>query len=137
MIEAPEPEIQANLERAKASIQAARILLNTGYPDFAASRAYYAVFYAASAILLAENLEFTTHTGVLRAIHLQFVKTGRLDRQFGQTINWLAELRNIGDYGELQHVPLEEAETAIAAAETFLEQIQIILHRRSEESGHS
>jgi uncharacterized protein (UPF0332 family) len=61
---APQPEVQANLERSETSIQAARVLLSTGYFDFAASRAYYSAFYAASAILLAEGLEFNSHTGV-------------------------------------------------------------------------
>lgn len=38
-------EIVANLERATQSVQAAKELIRTGYYDFAASRAYYAVFY--------------------------------------------------------------------------------------------
>lgn len=40
-------EIAANLERAEQSLQAARQLASGGYYDFAASRAYYAAFYAA------------------------------------------------------------------------------------------
>jgi len=96
------------------------------YPDFAASRAYYTAFYAASALLLAEGFEVKTHKGTLRAISLQFVKTGRLDKQFGQDISWLAELRNLGDYGELQHVPAEEAEKAILAAEAFLARVKMM-----------
>jgi uncharacterized protein (UPF0332 family) len=57
------------------------------------------------------------------------VKTGRLDKQFGQDINWLCELRNIGDYGEIRHVPQAEAEKAIAAAERFLNQIKTLLNK--------
>ncbi len=122
-----QPEVQANLDRAAASIQAAKVLLETGYPDFAASRAYYSAFYAASALLLIEGFEAKTHNGVLRAISLQFVKTGRLDQQFGQDLNWLAELRNLGDYGELRHVPIEQAERAIFAAEGFLVRVEMML----------
>jgi len=48
-------EITANLERAEQSIQAARQLASGGYYDFAASRAYYAAFYAATAVLLNEG----------------------------------------------------------------------------------
>ena len=43
-------EIAADLERAEQSIQAAQQLASGGYYDFAASRAYYAVFYAAAAL---------------------------------------------------------------------------------------
>jgi uncharacterized protein (UPF0332 family) len=42
-------EVKANLERAEEAVSAAQKLLLDGYHDFAASRAYYAVFYAASA----------------------------------------------------------------------------------------
>ncbi|MBI4559314.1 MAG: HEPN domain-containing protein [Candidatus Hydrogenedentes bacterium] len=38
-------EIEALLTRAAESLAAARILLKDGFPDFAASRAYYALFY--------------------------------------------------------------------------------------------
>lgn len=72
------PEIAANLERAELSISAAEELASNGFHDFAASRAYYAVFYASTALLLNESREFSKHSGVLANIHRYFVKTGRL-----------------------------------------------------------
>ena len=42
---------QARLERAEASVHAAEVLLREGHADFAAARAYYAMFYAAEAAL--------------------------------------------------------------------------------------
>ena len=56
-------EVKANIERAEQAVSAAQKLLLDGYYDFAASRAYYAVFYAASALLLQEGLEFRKHSG--------------------------------------------------------------------------
>ena len=50
-------EIKANLERAAESLRAARLMLDGSFFDFAASRAYYAAFYAATALLLNEGLE--------------------------------------------------------------------------------
>ncbi len=44
-------EITAFMERAERSVEAARQLATGGYYDFAASRAYYAAFYAATALL--------------------------------------------------------------------------------------
>jgi uncharacterized protein (UPF0332 family) len=92
-------EIAANLERAELSIRAARQLLSGGYYDFAASRAYYAAFYAATAVLLSEGLELSKHSGVIAAIHQRLVKAGKLDKEQGQTLNWLFEVRGVGDYG--------------------------------------
>lgn len=114
-------EIAANLERAEKSIAAAKKLASDKYYDFAASRAYYSVFYAATAILLKDNLDFRKHSGVIASIHQKFIKTGKLDKEFGKDLNWLFELRSVGDYGASIHVPRQEAEKAIAAAERFVD----------------
>ena len=120
-------EIAAHLERAMQSIQAARQLTSGGYNDFAASRAYYAAFYAATAVLLSEGLDLSKHSAVIASIHQRFVKTGRLDIEHGKALNWLFELRGVGDYGGTAHVSRQEVEQAIEAAEKFLEAIKLLL----------
>ncbi len=120
-------EIQANLERAEQSIEAAGKLLSDGYCDFAASRAYYAAFYAATALLLNDGMEFSKHSGVIAAIHKRFIKTEKLEKQFGKDLNWLFELRSIGDYGVTIHIPEQEAKQAIEAARRFVQTVQLIL----------
>ena len=50
-----EPEVAANMERAEESIRAAQLLNEAGHWDFAAARAYYPSFYAATAALLSEG----------------------------------------------------------------------------------
>lgn len=95
--------------------------------DFAASRAYYAAFYAATAALLCDELEFSKHSGVIAFIHREFVKTGRLDKKYGKDLNWLFELRGIGDYGATPHVSQRDAEKAIMVAEEFLRAIEELI----------
>ena len=120
-------EVKANLERAVQSIEAARQLMSGGYFDFAASRAYYAAFYAASAVLLAEGTEVSKHSAVIAFIHQRFVKTGRLSKEQGKTLNWLFELRSVGDYGGTVHVSGEQVDQAIHAAEEFFSAIKSLL----------
>jgi uncharacterized protein (UPF0332 family) len=127
MQRAYEAEIAANLERAEASIQAAKDLAEGGYYDFVASRAYYAAFYAATAVLLCEELEFSKHSGVIAFIHREFVKTGRLDKRHGKNLNWLFELRGVGDYGATVHVSRRDAERAIKVAAEFLDAIEALI----------
>jgi uncharacterized protein (UPF0332 family) len=43
------PEQQRLLDKANRSLQAARELNNTGFPEFATSRADYSMFYIATA----------------------------------------------------------------------------------------
>jgi uncharacterized protein (UPF0332 family) len=102
-------------------------LTASGYFDFAAARAYYAAFYASTAALLNDGLDFGKHSGVIAAVHQRLIKTGRLDIARGKDLNWLFELRNIADYGVTVHVSQQDAELAIQAAESFLQAVQTLL----------
>lgn len=128
-----EEEIAANLERSEASVAAAKELTSGGYHDFAASRAYYAAFYAATALLLGEELEFSKHSGVIAAIHQRFVRTGKLDEEYGKNLNWLFELRGVADYGVVIHVSRGDAEKAIGTAQEFLAAVKLLME--AEESN--
>lgn len=113
-------EIAACLQRADTSLNAAKDMITKGYFDIAASRAYYAAFYAASALLLKENIDTTKHSGVIAIIHRNFVKEGKLDKEQGKNLNWLFELRGVGDYGVSEHVSSGEAQKAVHVAGEFL-----------------
>ena len=128
-------EIMANLKRAGASIGAAKKLVSEGYFDFAASRAYYAAFYAAAALLLSEELAFGKHSGVIAAIHQRFVKTGEMEQRYGRDLNWLFELRGVGDYGVTVHVSRQDAENAIRAAKDFLSMTSMLIEERAGRMG--
>ena len=69
-------------------------------------------------------MELSKHSGVIASIHQQLVKTGRLDKEHGKQLNWLFELRNVGDYGVTIHVSPDDSEKAIQAAESFLAAIK-------------
>jgi uncharacterized protein (UPF0332 family) len=114
-------EIASNLERSKTNLRAARDLVDKGYYDIAASRAYYAAFYSANALLLSENIDTNKHSGVIALIHKHFVKVGKLDKEQGKNLNWLFEVRSVGDYGVSVHVTSAEAYRAIEVAEKFLD----------------
>jgi hypothetical protein len=59
------------------------------FPSAAVNRAYYACFYAASAVLQSEGRHFVKHTGVRAAVHAELVKPGRLPREIGETYDLL------------------------------------------------
>lgn len=120
-------EIFANLQRAETNLQAAKDLLDKQYFDIAAARAYYAAFYAASALLLSQDIDTNKHSGVIALIHQHFVKTGRLDKEQGKNLNWLFEIRGVGDYGVSVHVASGEAYLAAQVTEKFLESVKQIL----------
>ena len=120
-------EISSNLERADTNLQVARELLEKEYYDVSASRAYYAAFYAASALLLNEGLDTSKHSGVIALIHQHFVKNGKLNKEQGRNLNWLFELRSVGDYGVSLHVTQRDAQRAVDIAEDFSVAVKTLL----------
>jgi uncharacterized protein (UPF0332 family) len=119
-------EVDANLQRADESLAAAAELIEKGHYDIAASRAYYAAFYAASAVLLKRGHEFRKHSAVMAAVHQHLVKPGKLDPELGKLFSKLFEVRGIGDYGMTLHVPEEEARKAMAAAQSLVAGLRTI-----------
>jgi uncharacterized protein (UPF0332 family) len=120
-------EISENLQRAGTSVKAAKDMIEKEYYDIAASRAYYAAFYAASALLLKEDIDTTKHSGVIASIHRLFVKEGKLDKEQGRNLQWLFDLRGVGDYGVSEHVSAGEAYKSVKVAEDFLKAVLKIL----------
>jgi uncharacterized protein (UPF0332 family) len=53
--------IEALFTKARKSLAAAEVLIKDGYYDFAASRAYYAMFYVASALLANLEQSYSSH----------------------------------------------------------------------------
>jgi len=113
------PGVADLLEKADRSLAAADRLLADGFPDFAAGRAYYAMFYAAEALLLSRRLSFSKHSAVIAAFGQQFVKTGVLDPSLHQYLLSAFDLRNLGDYGAVRAVEDADARQALEDAKVF------------------
>ena len=115
------------LLKADQSLSAARLMLDGGYPEYAASRAYYTMFYIAEAFLEGEGLSFSKHSAVISAFGREFARTGRVPVKFHQFLIRSQELRNAGDYGEINAVTANQAADSIAQAEEFLELAQNLI----------
>ena len=122
-----EIEIAANLERAAESLVAAQELYDNGHLDFAASRAYYAAFYAASALLIGKQIKFSKHSSVISAIHKEFIKPGLMSVGLGKKLSLLFEIRSVADYGAMEHVAPDIAHDAVAMATEFFTAVKNML----------
>ena len=104
------PEISELLERARLSQKAAANLLRDGFPGFAASRAYYSMFYVAQALLLSKDMSFSSHAAVIAAYGKAFAKTKLLNPEFHRLLLEAQDKRNIGDYGMIGGIDDTEAQ---------------------------
>ncbi|MDR7522790.1 MAG: HEPN domain-containing protein [Armatimonadota bacterium] len=108
------------LEKASRAIGAGEALLRRGDVDFTASRAYYAMFYTAEALLHERGLRYRKHGGVHSAFGEHFVKTGVLKADFHRWMLDAFDKRIEGDYGVEARVTAEDAKTMFRQAWEFL-----------------
>jgi uncharacterized protein (UPF0332 family) len=99
---------EAFLAKADRSIAAANTLLPTD-PDFAAARAYYAMFYVAEALLAERDLRFSKHAGVHSAFGEQFAKTGLLDAKYHRWLIDAFDRRIAADHGVKAEITADDA----------------------------
>ena len=115
------PEQRDLLTMAQESLQAAKVLRNTGYPGFAAARAYYSMFYVAEAFLVGKGMAFSKHSAVHAAFARHFCKTGAVPAEFHGYLEDGMVTRHSADYGKGQPVTIEDMNEQIAHAEAFLD----------------
>jgi uncharacterized protein (UPF0332 family) len=115
------PEQQALLTKAQRSLNAAKSLARDEDYDFSVSRAYYAMFYVAQALLLSKQLSFSTHSGVINAFGLQFIKSQEIPTEYHRALITAERIRLQGDYDTEDQISAEMAQQQLQWAERFLE----------------
>ena len=120
-------DIEYLLEKAKESLDAAALLNHEGYPSFAASRAYYSMFYVAEALLLNINLSFSSHSAVISAFGREFIRTGKIDAKFHRYLIDAQDLQNLGDYGVGKKISPEQAQEILSWSREFISVAEAIL----------
>ena len=88
-------------------------------------QAYYSMFHAAKALVLAKGYREKSHYCLIIAIQELYVKTGKISQETVDNLELCLHLRHDADYGLFYNE--ESAQTAIKYAEGFLEKSKIIL----------
>lgn len=114
------PEQRFLLTKAQRSVAAAQQLVQQGFYDFAVSRAYYAMFYVAEALLDQRGLAFSSHAAVISAFGQQFAKTGQLPVEFHRNLIDAQAQRTRADYDLQPDLTQADAEILIAQALVFM-----------------
>ncbi|WP_240922723.1 HEPN domain-containing protein [Thermococcus sp. Bubb.Bath] len=123
-------EVKLLLSNAHGSLNAAEILLEQGFYRDAMSRAYYAMFYAASALLRAKGIITKSHRGVIAKFGLEFVTDGTIEAYYAKALGLAETLRERADYDVTFRPEVEEAEEVVADAHRFVERIEKVLEER-------
>ncbi|MBI4972449.1 MAG: HEPN domain-containing protein [Candidatus Omnitrophica bacterium] len=119
--------INGYMQKAIKKLEVAEKLFRTGDYEDSVSRAYYAVFHAAQALLLSEGEKAESHKGVVTLFGLLFVKTEKFSRDMGKYLANIKDDRESGDYEVFSYIDEESAVTALAEAKKFLKETRLYL----------
>jgi uncharacterized protein (UPF0332 family) len=126
---------QLRLRNARETLDDARMLLDAQSIRSAVNRAYYAMFYAASALAVARGRAFSKHSGLLAYIHGSFVNAGLLDRKYGRAFQKAFENRSESDYQDRLRLSAQDVASMISDAQAFIEALSTLVAGGPEGSG--
>lgn len=128
------PNVELELERARGSLSAARVLLSSQHFPDAISRAYYAMFHAACALLASIGRDARSHDGVRALVAEHFIRPGLLSVSQGRALSRMAGDRNDADYNVASVFEASDVAEDIEIADAFLREVEQVL-RRAVEAG--
>lgn len=117
-------KVETLIERAKTAIASAELLLSENDHDGSVSRSYYAMFYAAEALLLTKGLKFSSHKSVISLYGEHFVKTGIFKHEIGKRLKRTFERRLEADYSFAPQIDEEEAKEVLNWTKEFVKEIR-------------
>jgi len=117
------------LKKARAALTAAQALLALSLWDDAVSRAYYAAFHAAQALLVSRGLEARSHAGLGALLWEHFVRPGVVSKSLGRDLSSLQKFREDADYDLNQRFDDESARAEVDKASRVVAEIEAHLHQ--------
>jgi uncharacterized protein (UPF0332 family) len=117
------------LDKSQQYLRSAAVLLEVGDYDSCASRAYFAMFYAAQAALLTTGTPVKSRQSVRAAFADRFVKNGRFPRRAADVLHEAYQTQETADYAQRPVVAEDEAERTLGEAEAFIGSIDTLVQR--------
>ena len=122
-------EIILYVEKAYNMLRVAEHNYDAGFYASAVNRAYYAVFFAANALLATKGLTRNKHSGVLAAFRQYFVKSGQIEVEFSHVYERVMNDRHTGDYAVTESIDPEQAQTDFDDARRFVGRVESYLRQ--------
>ena len=120
--------IKYRLVQAATALEDAKFLLTGNRsPQSIVNRSYYAMFYAALALLQKISKTPSKHTGVISLFDTEFVIKGIFPKELSKDFHKAFELRQRSDYKVINPVTSERAEEILRKAEYFLKTVKTYL----------
>ena len=113
--------IKYRIEQAQTAIEDARFLFEGNRsPQSIVNRAYYAIFYAALALMQRIEKVPSKHTGILSLFDTEFALKGIFPKELSRDFHKAFELRQLSDYKTLDPTSKEKAKETLDKAVIFV-----------------
>ena len=112
--------VKYRIDRAVETLAEIEDLKRLGYYNTAVNRMYYACFYAANALLVANGIEVKSHASVRNSLSSHFVKEGILPKECGKFYSLIFAKRTSGDYEDFFTHDISSVETLLPQTERFI-----------------
>jgi uncharacterized protein (UPF0332 family) len=119
--------VQASLKLSDKALEGARVLFDRGENLGAISRAYYAIFHAARAILYNAGFTSKSHGGLVSLFGKHIIQTGLMPKEFAVILARAQNMRQKSDYEVFTHFEQDEVERLIADADKFVRRVRNLL----------
>jgi len=123
-----EEYIQFRIKRALETFDDAKLLAENDRWTSCVNRLYYSCFYIISALLLKNDINYNLHSGLKTQFSLNFIKTGKISKEYGKLFSDLFNWRHKGDYSDLFLFDEEAVKPIIDTVEEFINEIINIIN---------
>jgi len=123
------------IDKAKRLLEDAQSLYDAASYESAINRIYYAVLTAARALLILRGIDPETHEGVKTMLTKEFIRTGLLPKEFGETFRSIQARRIDSDYGDYVEISIKEASESLKQSQEFVKKLEGVLNDMIEKMG--
>ena len=119
--------VNLQLEKAHSFLTQANEMYTMEHWDMAANRFYYACYHAVQALFIHEGLSARRHVGTVTQFSQHFVKTGRIDKQYGSFFSQMMQLREKADYNCFYNVTKQDIDDLTTLSKEFVSRIEELM----------
>ena len=116
--------VRYRIESAENTLAEVETHRANGFYNTAVNRLYYACYYAATAILIANGIEVKSHDGVRMNLGKYIVQEGILTPELGRYFSRLFSKRSTGDYDDFFNHSIETVDELMPDAKLFIQTIK-------------
>lgn len=112
------------LQKAKDELESSRILFENNKLTQSINRSYYSIFHATRALLALEKFDSRKHTGIIGYFNKNFIKTGKIEKEYSRILMDAQDFRNDSDYDDFFVIAKEVVEKQLTEASDFIKRIE-------------